>query len=72
MAKNEQKLSITFRLNFSYPKLFRFIYPSYHPKIIEDILQNVPRQVCLFQNDYLIDYDDNEIKMKNVSIDLHE
>ena len=48
LAKNEQKLSITLRLNFSYPKLFRFIYLSYHLKIIEDILQNVSKQVCLF------------------------
>ena len=58
-------------LNFSYLKIIYFVYSSYHPKIIEDTLPNVQKQVCLFQQNYIIDYDgnktENENKMKSRS-----
>ena len=37
----KQKLNNTPRLNFCYLKIFQFFQPSYHPKIIGDILRNV-------------------------------
>ena len=38
--KSKQKLSNTLRLNFCYLKIFRFLHPHHHPKII-DVLKNV-------------------------------
>ena len=47
--KIKQKLSNALRLNFSYLKIIRFLYPRYHPKIIGDTLKNVEKNkyVCL-------------------------
>ena len=44
-------------------KTICFVYQRYHPKIIENILKNVKKQVRLFKRDYMI----NDKEMKNRS-----
>ena len=43
LAKIQQKLSNTLRLNFCYLKIICFLHPRYHPKVIGDILKNVQK-----------------------------
>ena len=47
-------------LNFSYLKITRFLHPCYYPKIIWDILKDVAKQMCLFEWDYMINYNENK------------
>ena len=41
--KIKQKLRKTLRLNFYYLKIIHVIHPSYHLKIIGDILKNIQK-----------------------------
>ena len=51
--KIKQKLSNTLRLNLSYLKIIRFLYPLYHPKIIGDIQKKCTKNKCACFNDVL-------------------
>ena len=45
--KTKYKISNTLRLNFLYLKIIRFLHSCFHPKIKEDILKNVQKQILL-------------------------
>ena len=46
--KIKQQLSNTLRLNFTWLKIIRFLYPRPHPKMIGDIFKNKQENVHLF------------------------
>ena len=49
LAKIQQMLRNTLRLNFCYFKIIHIIHPRYHPKILGHILKNKQeKQVCLY------------------------
>ena len=43
LAKNQTKAKHTQRLNFCFLKIICFLPPSYHPKIVGDILKNIQK-----------------------------
>ena len=53
--KIKQKLSNTLRLNFWFLKIIRFLHPSYHPKIVQDILKNTKKNKCVSFNEVIND-----------------
>ena len=59
--KNKQKLSNTLRLYFCYLKITSFLQPYCHPKSDSKyFLKCAKKQVCIFQRDYIINYNENE------------
>ena len=55
--------AVDLTLNFCSLKTIRFLHPSYHPKMIGDILKNVQKQLSLSKRGYMIN--DNEKEAEN-------
>ena len=58
----QQKLTSNLKLNFCYMKTIHFLHSCYHPKLIYNILKNLPKTKCVCFNEwnYIIDYNKNE------------
>ena len=49
LAKNQAKTKQHPGADFCYLKIIHFLYPRYHPRIIEDILKKYEKHVRLFK-----------------------
>ena len=46
-------------MNYRLLKIIRFLHPSYHPKIVGDILKNIQKNKCVCFNE-VINGNENE------------
>ena len=51
--KIKQKLSNTLTLSFGFLKIISFLHPSYHPKIVEDVLKIIQKSIASVLNEVI-------------------
>ena len=49
-------------MNFPFLKIIRFLHPSYYPKVVGDIVKNIPKNKCVCFNEVI---NDNENELEN-------